>query len=160
MFIPNFALMMYLTNVSKISQSYIEGDDKLLTDEILGRYGDTMNFHLDNIIDPPNDGGEMNLIKPSSYFGIDYLPCSLVHNRDQLNILSIYAQSLNSKYDELVLLLNIAPSQNIRIRVICVQEAWLNETSDHSLVAIDGHYCIPQSKRAECSNQWFSGFGL
>ena len=130
----------------------MEDDNELPADEILGRYGDTINFHLDNIIDPPNDDGEMNVIKPSPYFGIDCLPQSLVHTRGQLNILRINAQSLNSKYDELLLLLNIAQSQNIRFHVICVQEAWFSEMSDYSLVAIDGYNCIHQSKRAECSN--------
>ena len=126
--------------------------NELPADEILVRYGDTINFHLDNIIDPPNDDGEMNLIKPSPYFGIDCFPYSLIHTRSQFYILSINAQSLNSKYDELVLLLNIAHSQNIRFHVICVQETWLSEMSDYSLVAIDGYNCIHQSKRSECSN--------
>ena len=130
----------------------MEDDNELTADEILDKYGDTMNFHLDNIIDPPNDDGEMNLIKPSPYFGIDCLPHSLVHTRGQLNILSINAQSLNSKYDELLLLLNIAQSQKIRFHVICVQETWLSEMSEYSLVAIDSYNCIHQSKRAECSN--------
>ena len=49
----------------------------------------------------------------------------------------INAQSLNSKYDELLLLLNIAQSQNIWFHVICVQETWLSEMSDYSLVDID-----------------------
>ena len=31
----------------------MEDDNELPADEILGKYGDTMNFHLDNIIDPP-----------------------------------------------------------------------------------------------------------
>ena len=52
----------------------MEDDNELPADEILGRYGDTKNFHLDNIIDPSNDDGEINLIKPSPYFGIDCLP--------------------------------------------------------------------------------------
>ena len=83
--------------------------------------------------------------------GINDRSC-LVHTRGQLNILSINAQSLDSKYDELLLILNIAQSQNIRFHVICVQETWLNEMSDYSLVAIDGYKCIHQSKQAECSN--------
>ena len=44
----------------------MEDDNELPADEILGRYGDTINFHLDNIIDPPNDNGKMNLIKPQA----------------------------------------------------------------------------------------------
>ena len=117
----------------------MEDNNEIPADEILSRYGDTINFHLDNIIDPPNDDGEMILIKPSSYYGIDCLPRSLDQIPGQLNILSINAQSLNAKYDELLLLLNIAQSQNIRFHVICILETWLSETSDYSLVAIDGY---------------------
>ena len=130
----------------------MEVNNEIPAVEILSWYGDTINFHLDNIIDPPNDDGEMILIKPSPYFGIDCLPCCLVQIPGQLHILSINAQSLNAKYDELLLLLNIAQSQNIRFHVICIQENWLSETSDYSLVAIDGHNCIHQSKCSECSN--------
>ena len=36
--------------------------------------------------------------------------------------------------------------------MICIQETWLSETSDYSLVAIDGYSCIHQSKRSDCSN--------
>ena len=130
----------------------MKDNNEIPADEILSRYGDTINFHLDNIIDPPNDDGEMILIKPSPYHGIDCLPRSLDEIPGQLNILSINAQSLNAKYDELLLLLNIAPSQNIRFHVICIQETWLSETSDYSLMAIDGYNCIHQSKRSDCIN--------
>ena len=99
----------------KVSQSYMEDNNEIPADEILRRYGDTINFHLDNIIDPQKDDGEMILINPSSYDGIYCLPCCLVQIHGQLNILSINAQSLNAKYDELLLLLNIAHSQSIRL---------------------------------------------
>ena len=83
----------------------MEDNNEIPADEILSRYGNTINFHLDNIIDPPNDDGEMILIKPSPYYWLDCLPCSLDQIPGQLNILSINAQSLNAKYDELSLLI-------------------------------------------------------
>ena len=83
----------------------MEDNNEIPADEILSRYGDTINFHLDNIIDLPNDDGEMTLIKPSPYNGIHCLPQSLDQIPGQINILSINAQSLNAKYDELLLLL-------------------------------------------------------
>ena len=126
----------------------MEDTYEIRADEILSRYGDTINFHLDNIIDPPNDDGEMILIKPSPYYGI----VSLDQIPGQINILSINAQSLNAKYHDLLLLLNIAQSQNIRFHVICIQETWLSETSDYSLVTIDGYNCIHHSKRSDCRN--------
>ena len=84
--------------------------------------------------------------------GIDCLLRSLDQIPGQLNILSINAQSLIAKYDELLLLLNITQRQNIRFHVFCIQETWLSETSDYSLVAIDGYICIHQSKLSDCSN--------
>ena len=63
----------------------------------------------------------MILIKPSPYFRIDCHPRSLIQIYGQLNTLSINAQSLNAKYDEILLLLNIAQSQNIRSHIICIQ---------------------------------------
>ena len=79
----------------------MENNNKIPADEILSRYGDTINFHLDNIIDPPNDDREMILIKPSPYYGIDCLPRYLDQIPGQLNIPSINAQGLNAKYDEI-----------------------------------------------------------
>ena len=111
MFIPKSALMIQLTNAKKISLSYMEDNSEIPAGEIWSRYGDTINFHLDNIIDPPNDDAEMILVKPSPYFRIDCLPRSLVQTPRQLNIneqLIIKAQSLHANYDELILLLNIA----------------------------------------------------
>ena len=69
----------------------MEDNYEIPADEILSRYGDTINFHLDNIIDPPNDDVEMILIKRSPYFGIDCPPRSLVQTSGQLNIFSINA---------------------------------------------------------------------
>ena len=82
----------------------MEDNNEIPADEILSRYRDTINFHLDNIIDPPNDDGEMILLKPSPCYGIKCLPRSLGQISGQLNILSINAQSLNAKYDELLLI--------------------------------------------------------
>ena len=130
----------------------MEDNNEIQADEILSRYGDTINIHLDNIIDPPNDDGEMILIKPSPYYGINCLPRSLDQIPGQLNILSINAQSLNATDDELLLLLNIARSQNICLHVICIQATWHSETSAYSLLATDGYNCIHQSKRSDCSN--------
>ena len=53
----------------------MEDDNELPADEILSRYGDTINFHLDNIIDPPNDDGEMNLLEQSHRYGHPQAAC-------------------------------------------------------------------------------------
>ena len=68
----------------KDTHPYIEDNNEIPGDEILSRYGDTINCHLDNTIDPPNDDGEMILIKPSHYFGIYCLPRRIVQIPGQL----------------------------------------------------------------------------
>ena len=40
----------------------------------------------------------------------------------------------------------------MRFHAICIQETWFSETSDYSLVAINGYNCIHQSKPSDCSN--------
>ena len=40
----------------------MEDNNEIPADKILSRYGDTINFHLDNIIDPPNDDVEIILL--------------------------------------------------------------------------------------------------
>ena len=70
----------------------MEDYNEIPADKILSRYGDTINVHLDNIIDPPNDDGEMILIKPSPKYGIDSLQRSLDQIPGQINILSISAR--------------------------------------------------------------------
>jgi len=120
--------------------------------EILSKFGNIEDLQLDNLIDPPNDDGEFSILKPSPYYDISSLPSHLAQPGGQLNILSLNAQSLNAKFDEILALLEIALTQNIQFHVICIQETWLDETADTSLLQIDGYKMYSQSKRRECSN--------
>ena len=94
-------------------------------------------------LDNNYDGDAPNLIHPSPYYTIDALPSHLM-NDGHLNILSLNAQSINSKFDSILALLDIAKNQNVNFHVICIQESWLKEGSDMSLFQIDGYQCIFQ----------------
>ena len=59
-------------------------------------------------------------------------------NDDHLNILSLNAQSINSKFDSILALLDIAKKSNVNFHSICIQKRWLKEGSDMSLFQIDG----------------------
>ena len=104
------------------------------------------SLRLENIIDTSDDDGEINLIKPSLYYSIDNLPFH-TKNHDRLNILSLNAQSINSKFDSLVTFLEIARKQNVYFHAICLKETWLSDQSDLSLFQIDGYRCFSQGKR-------------
>ena len=80
------------------------------------------DMQLFNIIDPPNDDGEITLVKPSPYHGISSLPSQLREANTQFNILSFNSQSLNAKFDGLQILLETTHIHTIRFHVICIQE--------------------------------------
>ena len=63
------------------------------------------------------------------------------------NVTSLNAQSINAKFDSLLILLEIARQQNITIHDMCIQESWLDENCDLSLYQIEGYTCISQDKR-------------
>ena len=57
------------------------------------------------------------------------------------------AQSINAKFDCLLALIEVAKHQGISFHAICIQESWLSENADLSLLQIDGFRCYSQGKR-------------
>ena len=55
-------------------------------------------------------------------------------------------QSLNTKVDELRILFHELEKSNCFFDAICLQETWLDENSDISLLAIEGYNLISQGK--------------
>ena len=103
-------------------------DNYLPFDAILTHFDKIDSLRLENIIDTSDDDGEINLVKPSLYYSIDDLP-SYTKNHGSLNILSLNAQSINSKFDSLVTFLEIARQQNVYFHAVCLQETWLSDQS-------------------------------
>ena len=91
----------------------------------------------------------MTLMIPSQYYTVDNLPVKMSRSGN-FNVISLNAQSMNAKFDSLLILLEIARQQNITIHVMCIQESWLDENCDLSLYQIEGYTCISQGKR--CSS--------
>ena len=79
-------------------------------------------------------------------------PDKLKNSRDNFNILSLNVQSLNAKYDALVVLLDIIAQQNMKFHAICIQETWLNDNTDMDLFQLEGYNCISQSFNPLCSS--------
>ena len=118
----------------------------LEADEILKEYGDINNLRLDHILDPDEMEDEINCINPSPYYDTGKLPIFL-KNEGRFNVLSLNSQSINAKFDGLLLLLEVAKKQNISFHAICIQESWLADESDLSLFQIAGYQCISQGKK-------------
>ena len=118
-------------------------------EEILKHFGDYESLSLENVIDGSEDENEINLFNPSPHYLIEDLPFCL-KKEGHLNIMSLNTQSINAKFDSILALLKIAQLQNVKFRVICIQETWLDDTADLSLFQIDGFNCFTQWKH--CSS--------
>ena len=118
-------------------------------DEILGKYGDVSNLNIDFLTEDNSDGDNVELIRPSLYYEMTSLPRDLGQNV-RFNILSLNAQSLWAKYDELTIFIELARQQNIRFHAICIQETWMDSNADFSQINI-GYNVFAEGKRSECS---------
>ena len=121
-------------------------NEYLAADEILSGFGKMETMRLEDIIDSNDTEDDINVFRPSPYYLTDNLP-SYLKETGNIDILSLNAQSINSKSDSILLLLETAKAQNIYFHVICLQETWLNANSDLSLFNIDGYIRYPQGTR-------------
>ena len=90
----------------------------LEADEILKEYGDVDNRRLDHILDRDEMEDEISCINPSPYYDTTKLSTS-VKDEGHFNVLSLNAQSINEKFDGLLLLLE---KQDIYFHAICIQK--------------------------------------
>ena len=62
-------------------------------------------------------------------------------------MLSLNIQSLNSKFDTLLVILSYLNDNNIKIDAICLQETWLSNGQDASVFSIPGYQLIHLGKK-------------
>ena len=78
--------------------------------------------------------GEILIIQPSLYYSLSRLPDDLKSINNNLNILSLNAQSLNAKFDNLQILIENWQEQNIQLHAIIIQESWPDDNSNRDLI--------------------------
>ena len=61
-------------------------------------------------------------------------------------IISLNCQSLSAKIDNLKILMHNLDNQQVYIDAICLQESWLSDLSDLSLLHIEGYQLISMAK--------------
>ena len=88
------------------------------------------------------ENNEPVLLDISPYYEND----SFVHlansNQDKFIILSLNCQSLNAKFNELRLYVELYAENLCSPTVICLQETWLHENSDISLLQLPGYQLV------------------
>ena len=141
-------LAMYIIIVRRLSckqHSVIYDDDILmhfggLEQNSLIRVLNTINDDQDTIDDAPV------LIWHSPYYDDAKLLEELKNDRYKFNILSLNCESINAKIDQIRLKLAQYKDGGCNFNAICLQETWLSEDSDKSLLRLDGYTLISLGK--------------
>ena len=115
-----------------------------ITDDVLHHYGGTITNDLTHIMESASDEYEPNVINHSSYYSASDMPSHIHSSYNNFTLLSLNAQSINSKISKLQLLVHQLKLQNINLDAIAIQESWLpfdddHEHSDLSQLSIDGY---------------------
>ena len=108
-------------------------------EELLRPLGDTGKFRFENIFNTLPDDEEPNIFRTSPYFSVDGMPTSINTNNNNFSVLSLNSQSIRAKFDSLQVFLATIANQNIEFDVICLQETWLKNDFDTSLLNIEGY---------------------
>ena len=85
-------------------------------------------------------------MKLSPYFSYDSFIKTLSDKKEEFCVLSLNCQSLNAKFDNLLIILEELKCNNFYFGAICLQEAWLTEEADLTLFQIPGYHCIHQGR--------------
>ena len=124
-----------------------------LTDELfLSSVGSVRQYSLTSIIEEQNTNTqEHQCTQQSSYYDIDKFSEVAKTRLNDFSILTTNIESLNAKFDELLIHITELKNINFKYSVICLQETWLSEMDDMSIFHIDGYDSISQGK--SCSNK-------
>ena len=109
------------------------------------RGGVDQNNLLEKLSINLNEMSSINYIVTSPYYTLEEMH-KFSNNKSNLFVtVSLNCQSLPSKFDNLNVFLEDVNS-NVTISALCLQETWLGENFDWSLLQLSNYICIPQSK--------------
>ena len=115
----------------------------MASNDVLIEFGGVANNSLLNILGNENTEHFGNM-QPSVYKDITELIHVLKSKKNNFTILSLNIQSLNSKFDQLKILISVLEECGCKIGAICIQETWLSDTDDTSIFQLDGYALISQ----------------
>ena len=84
-------------------------------------------------------------IKQSLYYSDNDFIATLSNSNNPVAILSLNCQSISSKFDDILILVEKVYQRNQNIDMLCIQESWLGEHSHYSQYNIDGYDMYYQS---------------
>ena len=122
-----------------------------MADEIILRnYGgyDKKNFAniIRKLFDDNDNEQEKISLATSYYFTHDTFIDKLINQKTKFCMLSLNIQSINAKFNKLLLLIEELREYNFESGAICLQETWLEEGADLTQFHILNYTCIAQGK--------------
>ena len=120
-------------------------------DHLLRPFGGKDINNLDNIISLNVDENELDTTSNSPYVNLQQL-CSYASScTDNLSVLTLNCQSINAKFDDILLTLEFLLSESkFSFKIICLQETWHKDSEDASLFTLP-NYHKPFDLPASCS---------
>ena len=100
-------------------------------------------LYIDDIRDNDN---EIEVINQSPYFDDEHLIKCQLNNHNSFLIFSLNCQRLNAKFDEIKIKIETFRTSGCEISAFCLQDTWLGEDYDTSLLQIEGYILISQGK--------------
>ena len=166
----NFIMLIYLFTIFvstynhvTIMQVLYQSSTMADNTDLLTHFGGTATNSLLNITNSNNNNENVILADPeldafvqSYYINRDKLSSYLKKYKSNVSILSLNVQSLNAKIDELKILVNELAEHKLFFNIICVQETWLSNGSDTSMLQLENYTFIFKGKT--CSNH--GGVGM
>ena len=118
------------------------------TEEFLRFKGGLLRNNLANIIHV--DHSESPVTVHTKYCNVEDFSEFLDKQKTKLTILSLNIDSLNSKFDDLCILVNTLAKSNTLINSICIQEARIRQGTDIEHLKLDGYSMITQPYTEKC----------
>ena len=106
------------------------------------------SLQLDKLLNENSqeDINEPPLFENSNYYNRDSFFNLLQFKNNNLNLITLNCQSLNSKFEELQIFIETQNSSSSIIHVICLQETWLSSDCDLSSLQIQGYHLVHSGK--------------
>ena len=119
-----------------------------LDNDILRNFGTIDSYDLTSIVkcdtDSKNEYFDNFQLKSSHYYDLQSLVSGIKNY--PFSIMSMNCQSLNSKFDSILLLVEELHRYNCNIGVICLQETWLDDNFEFAYFNIPGYICLGQGR--------------
>ena len=121
---------------------------KFLDQNILSHFGGLEINSLTNIIENDTEYNVQTNIQHSSYYDFSEFNKLASVKKTNFSVLSANIQSVFAKFEQLEALVEELHTINFKFTVICLQECWLANSCDASILNLPGYNCIAQGKHS------------